>query len=89
MTKITVIIPIHRVEASYLKQCISSLRAQTLKEFEAILILNDSTNSEKELSEKFCTEDSRFKLFETDIADVSTARNIGLVHAQGKYVVLP
>lgn len=86
MTKITVIIPIHRVEASYLKQCISSLRAQTLKEFEAILILNDSTNSEKELSEKFCTEDSRFKLFKTDVADVSTARNIGLKHAQGKYV---
>ena len=86
MTKITVIIPIHRVEASYLKQCISSLRAQTLKEFEAILILNDSTNSEKELSEKFCTEDSRFKLFETDIADVSTARNIGLASIQGKYV---
>ena len=86
MTKITVIIPIHRVEASYLKQCISSLRAQTLKEFEAILILNDSTNSEKELSEKFCTEDSRFKLFKTDVADVSTARNIGLASIQGKYV---
>lgn len=86
MTCISVIIPIHRVEASYLKQCLSSLRLQTLKNFEAILILNDSTNSEKELSEKFCTEDSRFKLFETDIADVSTARNSGLDHVQGKYV---
>jgi len=86
MTKISVIIPIHRIEASYLRQCLSSLQSQTLKEFEAILILNDSTNSEKELSEKFCTEDSRFKLFETDIADVSTARNIGLDHIQGKYV---
>jgi glycosyltransferase involved in cell wall biosynthesis len=86
MIKISVIIPIHRVEASYLKQCLNSLRAQTLKEFEAILILNDSTNEEKELSEKFYTEDSRFKLFKTDVADVSTARNIGLDHIQGKYI---
>ena len=84
--KISVIIPIHRVEASYLKQCLSSLRVQTLKEFVAILILNDSTNSEKDLSKKNCTEDSRFKFFKTDIADVSTARNIGLEHAQGKYI---
>lgn len=86
MIKISVIIPIHRVEASYLNQCLSSLRKQTLKEFEAILILNDSTNGEKELSEKFCTENSRFKLFQTNVADVSTARNIGLEHAQGKYI---
>lgn len=84
--KISVIIPIHRVEESYLSQCLSSLCTQTLKEFEAILIINNSTNSEKELSERFCTEDSRFRLFETDVADVSTARNIGLEYAQGKYI---
>ena len=86
MTKISVIIPIHRVEASYLKQCLSSLRVQTLKEFEAILVLNGSTNIEIETAKKFYTDDSRFKFFETDIADVSTARNIGLDHALGKYV---
>lgn len=86
MTKISVIIPIHRVEMSYLNQCLSSLRTQTLKEFETVLILNDSTNDEKELSESFCAKDSRFKLFEADIADVSTARNIGLENAQGKYI---
>ena len=86
MIEISIIIPIHRVETSYLNQCLSSLRTQAFKEFEAILILNDSTNSEKELSEKFCAEDSRFKLFETNVADVSTARNIGLDHAQGKYI---
>ena len=83
---ISIIIPIHRVETSYLDQCLSSLRKQTLKEFEAILILNNSTSSEKKIAEKICEEDQRFKLFETNIADVSTARNIGLKHAQGKYV---
>ena len=86
MPKISVIVPIHRVEASYLKQCLNSLCAQTLKEFEVLLILNDSTHSEKKVVEKFHVDDIRFKLFETDIADVSTARNIGLEHAQGKYI---
>lgn len=86
MTKISVIIPIHRVEASYLNQCLSSLCKQTFTEFEAILILNGSTNIETETAQEFCVKDPRFKVFETDIADVSTARNIGLTHVQGKYV---
>lgn len=86
MTQISIIVPIHRVDASYLGQCLSSLCSQTLKDFEVFLILNNSTSSEKNIAEKFCTEDSRFKLFETDIADVSTARNIGLKHTQGKYI---
>lgn len=85
-TKITVIVPVHRVEQSFLCQCLSSLSSQIFKEFEAILILNDSTNNERDISKKICKEDQRFKLFETDIADVSTARNIGLDHAQGKYI---
>lgn len=84
--KISVIIPIHRVGDSYLSQCLSSLCSQTLKNFEAILILNNSTNSEKSISEKYCTEDVRFKSFEIDIADVSTARNIGLENAHSKYI---
>lgn len=84
--KISVIIPIHRIDASYLKQCLNSLRSQTLKEFEAHLILNDSTSAEKTIVEKVCIDDPRFNFFETDIADVSTARNIGLNHVQGKYV---
>lgn len=86
MTKISVIIPIHRVEASYLNQCLSSLCKQTFTEFEAILILNGSTNIETETAQEFCVKDPRFKVFKTDVADVSTARNIGLKHAQGKYV---
>ena len=86
MHKISAIVPIHRVDESYLSKCLSSLSSQTLKDFEALLILNGSSSSEKNIAEKHCTEDSRFKLFETDLADVSTARNIGLEHVQGKYV---
>lgn len=84
--KISVIIPIYRVNSSYLSQCLSSVSSQTLKDFEALLILNGSSSSEKNIAEKYCSEDSRFILFETDIADVSTARNIGLEHAQGEYI---
>jgi len=86
MTKISVIIPIHRVEASYLNQCLSSLCKQTFTEFEVILILNGSTNIETETAQEFCVKDPRFKVFKTDVADVSTARNIGLASIQGKYV---
>lgn len=86
MIKISVLIPVHRVDSSYLDQCLGSLRTQTLIDFEALLILNDSSENEKNICSKFCHEDSRFKQFNTNIADVSTARNIGLADAQGKYI---
>ena len=49
--KISIIIPIHRVEASYLKQCLHSLHSQTTNEFEAILISNGSTNIEMRIAQ--------------------------------------
>lgn len=84
--KISVIVPIHLVETTYLSQCLSSLHSQSLKDFEVLLILNGSSSSERNIAEKYCTENPRFKFFDTDIADVSTARNIGLENAQGKYI---
>ncbi|PBC74235.1 glycosyltransferase family 2 protein [Fibrobacter intestinalis] len=87
MSKITVIVPIHHVSGSFLDQCLSSLCLQTFKDFEAILVLNDATSKEQTISQNFCDKDPRFKLFKIDIADVSTARNVGLEYAQGKYII--
>lgn len=85
--KISVIVPIHHGDASFLDKCLSSLCSQTFKDFEAILVLNDSTENDQIISLKYCQSDTRFKLFEIDDADVSSARNIGLKNAQGKYIV--
>ena len=86
MISISIIIPVHHVTDSFLTQCLRSLHSQTFGDFEAILILNAATNNELRIAQSFCKSDHRFKLFETDIADVSTARNIGLEHTQGKYI---
>ena len=86
MISISIIIPVHHVTDSFLTQCLRSLHSQTFGDFEAILILNAATNNELRIAQSFCKSDHRFKLFETDIADVSTARNIGLENAQGKYI---
>lgn len=82
----SVILPIHRVDTAYLIQCLDSLRKQTFTDFEAILILNDSSDSEKKICNAFCEQDSRFKLFSLGIANVSAARNIGLVNALGSHI---
>lgn len=86
MPIISIIIPIHRVNSSFLNQCLDSVRTQSFKDFEAILILNGSSESENDVCTKFCRDDSRFKQFNIETADVSTARNIGLANAQGKYI---
>jgi len=86
MLNISVIIPIHRVASDYLIQCLKSVQSQILVNFEAILILNGSSNTEQKICEEFCDQDKRFNLHQIEKADVSSARNVGIRNAQGKYI---
>lgn len=82
---ITVIITIHNRE-KYLKQCLESLKNQTYKNFEAIMIDDGSTDNSLEIAKSF-TEDSRFILIPCDHVGFSAVKNIGLNKAQGKYII--
>ena len=86
MTKLSIIVPFHNVEA-YISKCLTSLIYQTLKDIEIIMINDASTDGSKEIAETYKQNDSRIILLNTDEqVGQSTARNMGLNAATGDYI---
>lgn len=83
--KISVVVPMYNVE-KYLRLCISSILAQSFKDFELILIDDCSTDKTLEIAESF--SDSRIKILrnEKNLGNPGAVRNIGLDAAQGDYI---
>lgn len=86
MPLISVIVPVYNVE-TYLPACLDSLRAQTFADFEALLIDDGSQDTSGEICERYEKEDARFRVIHQPNGGVSVARNTGLDHATGEYIV--
>ena len=82
---VSVIIPIYNVE-KYINKCLESVRRQTYKNIEVIMVNDGSTDSSGKIAEDFSHKDSRFLYFEKQNNGLSSARNFGLNSAVGKYV---
>lgn len=84
--KYSIIVPVFNVE-SVLERCVDSILKQTITDFECILVDDGSTDRSGEICDKYSEKDERIKVFHTDNAGVSKARNIGLSMAQGVNIV--
>lgn len=85
MAILSVIVPVHNT-APYLKKSVDSIRNQTLKDIEIILVENLSTDGSSEMCDEIAQIDSRIKVLHIQIADLSTARNEGIKVASAPYV---
>lgn len=85
MNKISIIIPVYNAE-KYIEKCILSLIIQTYKEIEIILINDGSTDNSLKICKKFEQIDDRIKVYSKDNGGVSSARNLGISKANGKYI---
>lgn len=76
-----------RNDAPFAADCIRSLQAQTLEEFEAIVIDDASTDSTLEVLLEAIGDDPRFRIVRTGRSvGVALARNHGAVVASARYV---
>lgn len=82
---ISVIIPVFNVEF-FLQSCLESVKAQTLKDFEAILVDDGSSDSSGAICDAYARADNRFRVVHQPNQGVSAARNRGLDLAKGDYV---
>ena len=82
---ISVIVAVQNVEKS-LSKCLHSIKGQTYRKLEVILIDNGSIDKSGEICERFAKNDSRFKVVHIERSNLSTAKNIGLSYAKGDYV---
>lgn len=82
---ISVIIPIYNVE-NLLRHSLDSLKAQTFKDFEAILIDDGSTDRSGAICDDYCLKDNRFKVIHKRNEGIAAARNQGLSMAKGDFI---
>ena len=83
--KISVIVPVYRVEAT-LARCVDSIIRQNYTDFEIILVDDGSPDSSGKICDELAASDSRIKVIHKENGGVSSARNAGLDIAQGDYV---
>ena len=84
--RISFILPIYKVEA-YLKECVESLLVQTYRDFEILLVDDGSPDRCPQFCDELATKDNRIKALHKPNGGLSDARNYGLSHAQGDYVI--
>ena len=84
--KISIIIPIYQAE-KYLKKCLKTVREQSYKNIEVLLIDDGSTDRSKDICDAIAKIDDRFVIVHQENQGVSSARNIGLELCTGDYVM--
>lgn len=84
--KISIIVPVYNAE-NYLHRCVDSLLAQTFLDFEILLIDDGSPDESGKICDEYAQKDERVLVFHKENGGVSSARQCGLDHAQGEYVI--
>jgi len=86
MTRISVLIAVYNTEA-YLRECLDSLRTQTLQEWEAICVDDASTDHSLQVLREYASLDARIRVVSlNENGGQAHARNVALAMAQGDIV---
>ena len=83
---ISVIVPVYNVEP-YLRQCLDSIISQTYRNIEIILIDDGSTDGCPQICDEYRERDGRIVVFHTENRGLSAARNLGIDHAHGEWIM--
>ena len=82
---VSIITPVYKV-VNCLPKCIESVISQTFTEWEMILVDDGSPDRSGEICDEYALRDSRIKVLHKQNGGPSSARNLGIEHAQGKYI---
>lgn len=82
---VSIIIPIYNAKDTLLR-CLDSIKSQTYKCLEVLLIDDGSTDGSDKIADGYARKDPRFKCIHIQNGGVSHARNIGLDNCSGNYI---
>lgn len=85
-TKVSLILPIYNME-KFLERCVDSILAQTYKNLEIILVNDGSKDRTDEICKKYASLDKRVIYVSQKNGGLCAARNTGLDHASGDYII--
>lgn len=82
---VSIIVPAYNCEA-HLGKCVDSIRNQTHRDLELILVDDGSTDGTAALCDTLAAQDSRIRVIHQPNGGVSAARNAGLAAATGHWI---
>lgn len=85
MIKVSIVVPIYKVE-KYLRECVDSILAQTLKDIEVILVDDGSPDACPEIVDEYAKRDKRVVAVHQPNSGYSVAVNKGIELAKGEYI---
>ena len=86
MKKVTVIVPVYNVE-EYLRPCLDSLLQQTYSNLEIVVVDDGSTDNSGIICDEYAKKNSIIKVVHQVNGGLSNARNTGMDHATGDYIM--
>lgn len=84
--RFSIIVPIYNVEL-YLEECIKSVLQQTHTDYEIVLVNDGSTDGSILICQKLAEMYSNIRIVNRENGGLSAARNTGIQHARGEYVI--
>ena len=84
---VSVVIPTFNRASFLLNTSIPSVRAQTVSDWELLIVDDGSIDNTKEISERFCKDDSRIRYFYKENGGQGSARNFGIEKSRGNLIL--
>lgn len=84
---ISIVIPYYNNSGKYLKRCVDSILRQSYRELEILLVDDGAEDSSPEVAERIADKDARIRNIRIRHGGVSVARNTGLAHARGEFIM--
>lgn len=85
MPKISVIVPVYKVE-KYIKKCVDSILSQTFTDFELFLVDDGSPDNCGKICDEYAEKDNRIIVIHKENGGLSDARNVAIDKANGDYL---
>ncbi len=86
MPKISIITPVYNAEKT-LERCVQSVLRQRFTDYELLLIDDGSIDNSGKMCDDYAESTSNIRVIHTENRGVSTARNTGIAHACGAYLL--
>lgn len=83
--KVSIIMPVYKVE-DYVGKAIESIQAQTLKEFEFLIVDDGTPDKSGEICDAYAKKDARIHVIHKENGGAPSARNMAIDIAKGKYM---
>ena len=87
MPKVSVIVPVYKVEA-YVEKCLRSILGQTYQDMEVLAVDDGSPDGSGDICERLAQEDSRLRVIHQENQGLGGARNTGIQAAAGEWLLL-